>query len=240
MAHAVTSLACIPVRTRPDEASEMSSQLLFGEAVTVVGENRYFWEIACAHDGYHGWIDRRQATPVDSPAVALRYVADTTAIVRGGANALTLVRGCRVPADLAGVQGTVEPVGTVDAVTLALRYLGTPYLWGGRSPFGIDCSGLVQVAFGLAGVPLPRDSRDQARRGQPVGSIADVRRGDLVACDAVSVGSHIGIALGDGEILHASARVRIDRLTPSGIVSAETGELTHRLGAIRRVPLLSE
>ncbi|CAN5444449.1 C40 family peptidase [soil metagenome] len=224
----------------------MTSQLLFGEGVTVHGSERYFWRVSCDHDGHYGWIDHRQVAGLMGAEPSSWFVSGTVATARSPGATLTLVRGSLLPrfADgsfrLAGrifeLDGQARPVGADDPVDIALQYLGAPYLWGGRSPFGIDCSGLVQVAFGLAGIPLPRNSQEQARCGVPAGSSPDsVRRGDLVTCNAVTLGSHIGIALDATHILHASGQVRIDRLTEDGIVSADTGELTHHLGEIRRI-----
>ena len=119
--------------------------------------------------------------------------------------------------------------------TIALRYLNAPYVWGGKSPVGIDCSGFVQMVFKICGYPLLRDSSQQALQGRAVE--ADERRpGDLVFFrNAKGKLNHVGIALDQGRIIHASGKVRIDTLTTSGIVDAETSQLTHSFSHVRRV-----
>ena len=116
-----------------------------------------------------------------------------------------------------------------------MEWLNAPYLWGGRSILGVDCSGFVQVNFKLMGIDLPRDAWQQAQTGEPVKKLKDAVKGDLAFFDDKDEIVHVGILLGTDSIIHASGKVRIDSMDKKGITNNETGKRTHSLRAIRRL-----
>ena len=122
----------------------------------------------------------------------------------------------------------------------AYTFINAPYLWGGRSPLGIDCSGFTQVVYKLAGQKLQRDAYQQADQGITLGFIEEAEAGDLAFFDN-DEGKiiHVGILLGQGKIIHASGKVRIDRIDHQGIFNEETGKYSHKLRIIKRILGLS-
>lgn len=260
MKFGVCALSSIPVRSEPTSSSEMTSQLLFGEAFRVIAESSYFIRIEIDHDGHSDWIDRRQSVAIDDEAYSTwkertrSRVADTTAVATSHLNGrqIDLVRGCALPHwdggrfrlgddeycfdDNTPTVDTRAEALTADALlSHAEAYVGSPYLWGGRSPFGIDCSGLVQVIYQFFDVALVRNSVDQARQGDEVASIGDAKVGDLAFFTAAADGSsHVGLIVPEG-VLHASAEVRIDPIDDDGITAKRSGARTHHLTTIRRV-----
>ncbi len=116
-----------------------------------------------------------------------------------------------------------------------MMFLNTPYLWGGKNIFGIDCSGLVQVAFSMRGFDLPRDASMQVKEGIEISSFHEAQLLDLLFFKKNEKITHVGIYLGDGKIIHASEKVKIETVDEKGIIHSETNQYTHDLAAIRRI-----
>ena len=122
-----------------------------------------------------------------------------------------------------------------DIPELAYFFLNAPYLWGGKTLFGIDCSGFTQAVLKLVGIPIKRDAAQQAEQGETVNFLPEVKTGDLAFFDN-SEGRiiHVGIMLSSNQIIHASGRVKIDSIDDQGIYSAELGRYSHHLRIIKR------
>jgi len=202
-----------------DSQSETVDQLLFGEVFDVLYQERHFALGQARRDGYVGWVETSVLAPVQAPPThrvsALRthafYAPDFKAPPSdvGPLSMNSLVRVLEVEGRYALCQGAgwipvehLAPLGRVetDAVAVAERFVGAPYLWGGRSSLGLDCSGLVQQALYACGRACPRDS-DLQRAAFPVIDRATARRGDLVFWP-----DHVGLLLDEARMIHANAR----------------------------------
>jgi hypothetical protein len=232
----------------------MVTQLLFGETWELLREEGDWLLIRISADGYEGWLDRAQSRlvkaalpPATPPFCTLDLVQSATSKDRH----VLLVLGSVLPQfdglnfklqqekfvfNGQAVQvGTVAPAASF-AVRMANKFLGVPYLWGGKTPFGIDCSGLVQVVCKTAGIALPRDAADQALVGETVDFAHQATEGDLAFFENEEGRIvHVGMLCGPGRILHASGSVRIDALDTHGIFHAEKKKYTHKLRHIKRL-----
>ena len=238
----------IPLRTKPSEQAEMSSQLLFGELFTVLEMSEKWLYIRNQADSYEGWIDRKTATEISAEEFA-RFSAQTPMYIFKpvaecfvGNGKITLPAGSLVrsfddyefPPDCLTKRGQQPPSGNLIA-SIAESFLNASYLWGGKTIFGIDCSGLVQVVFGICGVQLPRDASQQAECGELVPSLAEAETADLAFFEnAEGKIIHVGILLDNETIIHSSGKVKIEKINNSGIISQSTGEYTHQLKFIKR------
>jgi cell wall-associated NlpC family hydrolase len=258
----VVTLAALDVRRRPDHASEMGSQLLMGEVVRVIRRaagDRWFL-VENVADGYRGWVRAWGVLLAGPRQVAdwrRRAQARATALwveVRQAPGRGSLVTplfwGARVIAGRVqgrfrrvelpdGTQGWVESRGLATGPGSAPKLmervrglLGVPYLWGGRTPSGMDCSGLVQMLLAEQGRRLPRDAGDQERCCRPLGPRRRPRPGDLAFFGPLGAPAvHVGMMIGDGVYVHARGRVRVNSLEPYNMLYDK--ELSVQLRGIR-------
>ncbi|MFM7310155.1 MAG: C40 family peptidase, partial [Flavobacteriales bacterium] len=242
------NLPVIPMRFEPNDRSEMTSQILFGERFEILDQQGKWHLVRTLHDQYEGWIDsKQQGEGVDHPsndwvsspaAIFLESVSGQRILIPGGSL-------LRESFDIAGnTFTTAANSAALHLRDVAMSYLGAPYLWGGRTILGIDCSGFSQVVYRILGQSIPRDAWQQAGLGEEVSFVDEAQPGDLAFFDnAEGKIIHVGLILDRLEdslrIIHASGMVRIDTLDHQGIFNQETGEYSHNLRIIKRLSVLN-
>jgi cell wall-associated NlpC family hydrolase len=256
----VCNLALIPLRAEPYDRSEMTSQLLFGDHFEVLDTDQKWARIKTAYDDYEGWIDVKQFAEVDietfktlnSSKAILGLRIHHPVFISGTDQTLNLVAGSVLPGFADGqfsigdtsylvAHPIVKPERALffaEVINASKFYLNTPYLWGGRSPFGIDCSGFCQVVFKQFDIRLKRDASQQALQGVTVDFLQEAKPGDLAFFDnAEGLIIHVGILINNNQIIHASGRVKVDKIDTQGIFSADLKRYTHKLRIIKRFEL---
>lgn len=254
--YALCPLSVIPVRKEASDKSEMVTQLLLGETMEILSKSGNWRKIRCTYDDYTGWVDVKQILPIDGAYFSqmqtepVQLVTDLVQIaIREKNEILPILIGSvlnnyngktfKVGEQQFEFEGNVQLTDKARPENIMLHsfmFLNSPYLWGGRSPFGIDCSGFTQIVFKLCGIKLKRDAYQQAEQGEIVNLLEEAKPGDLAFFDnADKKIIHVGIVLDGHRIIHASGKVRIDRLDHQGIFNAETGNYSHNLRIIKRV-----
>ncbi|MEO7264180.1 MAG: C40 family peptidase [Ferruginibacter sp.] len=238
MAYVMCTLPVAPIRKSADHRSEMSSQFLFGETAEVMEENKEGWAyIKCSWDGYYGWVRLNQFTKINELPDAAGYASDWVNEINYAGEKLIVPYGSSI---YAGQFSTSAPlhknIHKKNLESIAFAFLNTAYCWGGRSVFGIDCSGFAQMVFKIAGISLLRDAHMQAQQGVVVDLLQEAKCGDLAFFEEpAGIISHVGILLSPTQIIHASGQVRVDTIDDSGIIHRNTGKRTHKLRIIKRV-----
>lgn len=271
--YGVIDISIVPVRLLEAESSEMVTQLLFGELYKVVTIKERWMEISSLKDSYCGWIDRKLfvecseifvKTATENRYISIDELVKVSEI--GVDGVITVVKGSSIPiysikdnkfyiADrcfelLSSSDGITSWKGRslLEMINFAKGYLNTPYLWGGRTNFGIDCSGFAQCCYDFLGLSIDRDASQQEKLGVTVDGIGSAIAGDLAFfCNEKGMINHVGIIIGDGLIIHASGKVRIDCVDRCGIYPATllqgkpidgscfSGVRTHSIKSIKRL-----
>jgi len=253
MNYGISNLSIVPMRNEAADQSEMVNQVIFGEHFKVLEIRKKWSKIRLAHDSYEGWICNKQWIEIEED-IYKQLDKEVATITTDILDIITkthhqpIVIGSILPSYKSGHALINNEMYQFDGLTTpgfikkdklvenALMYLNAPYLWGGRSPLGIDCSGLTQMVYRLQGVDLPRDAYQQAEVGTTLSFVEESEPGDLAFFDnAEGKITHVGVILEDNHIIHASGKVRIDRIDQQGVFNTEIGNHTHKLRLIKSI-----
>ena len=249
----ICNLAIIPLRVEPNDRSEIVSQVLFGEHFEILEQAKQWSKIKLQYDQYEGWVDTKQFQYLTEQqfnilskddivlnADLIEYITNTSNLLLPIplGSSLSFLKHNDINTANFEFEGT-RINGVKDKTNLintSFMYLNSPYLWGGKTPFGIDCSGFTQMVYKLNGYHLLRDASQQASQGEALSFIEESEPGDLAFFDNEEGKIiHVGIIMDDNYIIHASGKVRIDRLDHLGIYNAEINKHTHKLRVIKKI-----
>lgn len=250
----ISGISVISVRQEPSHKSELVTQILFGEHYKIIEEKNSWLKIVSGFDEYPGWIPLSQNQEIEEKEYAILHSAilstagEMFGLIENDGRFFTIFCGSSLPLVNSGIfsfsQKKYKYHGEVFSnprdiraflMNVSAGYLNTPYLWGGRTPAGIDCSGFTQILYKLAGLKLKRDASLQAMEGQALSFVEEALPGDLAFFDNEDGEiTHVGMILPNNEIIHASGKVRIDNLDHQGIYNKESNRYTHTLRVIRK------
>ena len=236
MEKGICNVSVAPLRAENSHQSEMVSQLLYGEKVEIIEENGSFSKIKMDFDAYEGWVDAKQISKISEDDFAHKtsqILTEDFKFFNFKEDKILLSIGSEILSD--EEQTLPEATGKPLSDT-AQRFLNVPYLWSGRSFFGIDCSGFTQLVFKVHGIKLPRDAYQQAEMGNVLDFVEESEPGDLAFFENQEGKiSHVGIMLEDQKIIHAYGKVRIDLLDSTGIFNKDLAKHTHKLRFVKRI-----
>ncbi|HNU60313.1 MAG TPA: C40 family peptidase [Aquaticitalea sp.] len=248
MRYGICNLGVVPLKSEPSHTSELVSQVLYGEFFKILEQRKQWSRIRLAYDNYEGWIDNKQIVEIseaDYSALSksiqrfstdlIEYIQDSDqrlhAIVMGSS-----LNGVEIMGHTFEGHYTDAVKPKADLLKTAFNYLNAPYMWGGKTPFGIDCSGFTQMVYKINGYNLLRDASQQAQQGTPLSFIEESEPGDLAFFDNEEGRIvHVGIIMENNYIIHSHGKVRIDRLDHSGIYNVDRKIHTHKLRVIKKI-----
>jgi len=239
MKYGIIDLNVIAVRAEKNAKSEMISQFFFGESVTILKKLKKWSYVESNLDNYKGWVRNlhfKLITKKENDKIqSIKKVFSTNELTLfKNNNEITVPTGSLISSsEFLGYSYELND-SQVNFEKIAKRFLNTPYLWGGKTKSGIDCSGLVQSIYKTINIILPRDAKDQSKIGKTVSK--NFKIGDLAFFGkSIQNITHVGIILLNNKILHSYGRVRIDTLSDNGIFNKEENRVTHEIIIVKRL-----
>ena len=258
MQYGICLLSVVPCRKEPSNTSEMITQLLFGEHYSILETTESWLKIKVAFDNYECWINVKQHQKISETTFnqlqthILFYSNELIQIITNKQTAINFPvsigaalpffknNAIKVDENEFVFEGSTtlsnSKKATKDIIQSSFLFINAPYLWGGKSPLGIDCSGFTQLVFKINGYKLPRDAYQQVELGEPLNFVEEAEAGDLAFFDNEEGKIiHVGILLDNQQIIHASGCVRIDKFDHYGIFNSDTKKYSHTLRVIKRI-----
>ncbi len=248
MQYGICHLSIVPLRSSASNESEMVSQLIYGEHFKILEERARWSRIRNSFDDFEAWIDKKQFFKIEEEDY-FSLENENQKISSDLIEYITDGIGLLMPVPVGAILNYCSKLGhsfeghfsdslnnKEKLVDTALLYLNAPELHGGKTPFGLDCSGLTQMVYKLNGHRLKRSAAEQAKQGEPLSFIEESEPGDLVFFDDnEGVINHVGIMMKDNYLIHVDGKVRIDRIDHSGIFNMELRRHTHKLRVIKKI-----
>lgn len=249
MQYGICHLSIVPLRALPSHESEMTSQLLYGEHFRILEERAQWSRIRNAFDNFEAWIDKKQYRKIEEADFffleedeiqlsqdLIEYITDENGLLMPVALGSALNFAEQLGHRFEGEMAKSFRKGKENLIDTGILYLNSPHIWGGKTPFGIDCSGLSQIVYKLNGHRIKRTAAEQAKQGEALSFIEESEPGDLAFFDDnEGIINHVGLMMKDNYIIHVDGKVRVDRIDHSGIFNADLKKHTHKLRVIKKI-----
>ncbi len=250
----ICNLSIVPLRKEPFHYSEMTNQVLFGEYFEILEKNKEWSKIRLFFDSFEGFISNKQYKEISEATFNKLssekniYAGNLVDFITDENNGLTTIPlGSNLPfynnnklfinTESFHYEGKINSgrLQKNSIIEIAYLFLNTPYLLGGKTPFGIDCSGFTQMVYKLCGYNLFRETTKQATQGEVLNFLEESEAGDLAFFDDDEGNiTHVGIVMNNNNIIHVDGKVRIDKLDHSGIYNIDERKHTHKLRVIKQ------
>ncbi|HOZ30537.1 MAG TPA: C40 family peptidase [Bacteroidales bacterium] len=255
----ICELSYIPMRAGLSHTTEMTNQVLFGELFEIITMRNDWTKIRLFHDNYEAWVETSSITIIEDSEAAVedfsKYIIcqePTTLIRLNEKSKIHIPVGSKIPYSSRSTKEfkirnnkyslpeNFKHHKNIDfrmtIIAVADFMINTPYLWGGRTNWGIDCSGFSQLLYSLVDVKLPRDASQQVSLGKTLSFVSEAQPGDLAFFDNDEAQiTHVGIIYENGKIIHASGKVKIDNLDHQGIYNKTLKRYSHNLRVVKSI-----
>ena len=239
MDYGIIDLNIVPVRKKNNAKSEMINQLFFGESITIIKTKEKWSFVSSNIDNYQGWIRNLHFKLIKKNEYKILCENDSLfskseIIIKNDAYEITIPTGSLLSSVKFLNYYYTNEVGSKSLLETIKSFINSPYLWGGKTKYGVDCSGLVQSIFKTLNIILPRDSHEQSDFGVEIKEA--YKLGDLgFFGENLNRISHVGIFVDNETIVHAYGKVRMDKINSEGIYNNEEKRVTHFLQKVNRI-----